>query len=282
MILLTCWIMAAANRTIAQPMFFSDNISGVEIDMIWVNGGTFLRGSANNVRSKLPGRQIVVGSYYLATTEVTAEAYCVFLNEMGNQTEGGESWVLLDGLPNRNPCPVYQFGSRFYVRPDCEHQPMTYVSWYGAAAYCQWLSRKTGRPYRLPTEAEWEFAAAGSPNKRTVYAGTNHEPDLWMYAWFNRNSDGHPQPVGSKRPNSLGFYDMSGNVLEWCSDWYLSTYYLDCPPDDPQGPESGFNKVLRGGSYRDHSLLITTFNRTFYGPASRHYTIGFRVACAAK
>jgi len=145
-------------------------------------------------------------------------------------------------------------------------------------AYCKWLSQKTGRQYRLPTEAEWEYAArGGQPGIKDdfKYAGSN---DIGAVAWYASNSGSKTHPVGEKAKNQLGLYDMSGNVHEWCSDWYASDYYHKSPAKDPKGPGSGSSRVCRGGSWNINVNDCRSANRNLIVPTYRNFSIGFRVA----
>jgi formylglycine-generating enzyme required for sulfatase activity len=165
------------------------------------------------------------------------------------------------------------------------------VSWNDATAYCKWLQETTGKGYRLPTEAEWEYAArGGNQSKNYKYAGTNDESSLYRYANFaDKNTDfswsvksqndnyAYTAPVGKYLSNELGIYDMSGNVWEWCSDWYGSDYYKNSSSNNPQGASSGTYRVLRGGAwYGTPAICRFAFRRT-NAPAYRITDIGFRV-----
>ena len=129
--------------------------------------------------------------------------------------------------------------------------PATYVSWNDAVAYCKKLSEKEGKTYRLPTEAEWEYACRAGT--KTAWSFGNDEKVLGDYAWYEENADDigeeYAHQVGLKKPNAFGLYDTHGNVFEWCHDYYEEDYYQQSPTNDPQGPESGSFRVLRGGSW---------------------------------
>ncbi len=162
-----------------------------------------------------------------------------------------------------------------YIRQRGNH-PVVLVSWNDAIAYCKWLSRKIGTTIRLPTEAEWEYAARGGQKSRGYkYAGSNNPA---VVAWYIVNSGGRTHPVGKNQPNELGLYDMSGNVFEWCQDWYARDYYSRSPRNNPQGPTSGTFRVIRGGSWfcLDPKGVRVAF-RYFLSPSYSFNTVGFRV-----
>jgi formylglycine-generating enzyme required for sulfatase activity len=155
-------------------------------------------------------------------------------------------------------------------------RPVINISWKDAVAYCKWLSEKTGHVYRLPTEAEWEYAARGGMlNSSQMYAGT--DTDLRSYAWYRSNSDDKTHPVGEKKPNALGLYDLTGNVAEWCNDRYQHDYYKNSPKLNPQGPVKGENRVLRGGAHSDEEISLRVSARWFAEPGERWDAYGFRV-----
>ncbi|MEO6040169.1 MAG: SUMF1/EgtB/PvdO family nonheme iron enzyme, partial [Saprospiraceae bacterium] len=182
--------------------------------MIPVAGGTFNMGDEQQ-------HPVTLSDYAIGRTEVTNEQYCAFLNESGNQSEGGATWIDLEGSLSTEKCRISSAdGKKFTVEKGQEKHPVIYVSWYGARAYCQWVSQKTGRKFRLPTEAEWEYAARGGQQKKSdfLYAGSNNVDAV---AWYTNNTkDSGTRAVATKTANDLNLYDMSGNVYEWCSDWY--------------------------------------------------------------
>ncbi len=179
--------------------------------------------------------------------------------------------------------------------PQTVEHPVVHVSWHDAMAFCEWLSNKEGQKYRLPTEAEWEYACrAGST---TTYPWGNDEPSAAAYAnladaslkkayrgWhygMNAWDDGHAQtaPVGSLRPNAWGLYDMSGNVREWCADWFSKDYYTSSPAADPAGPASGGSRALRGGAWASPVIDARSAGRMgIHVPSTHNALIGFRVA----
>jgi formylglycine-generating enzyme required for sulfatase activity len=176
-----------------------------------------------------------------------------------------------------------------------EHLPVETVSWFDAVGFCNALSQKEGLPpfyaiegeavevpdwnglgYRLPTEAEWEYACrAGST---TWFSFGDDENALGQYAWYSANSIGKTHPVGEKTPNGFGLYDMHGNVWEWCWDEYADDYYQKSPADDPRGPEQAANRVIRGGSCGNDPRRARSAYRDEYAPEYQHNDLGFRLA----
>lgn len=191
----------------------------------------------------IPVHSVKVSSFYLGKYTVTNKEYCLYETS--------------------------------YKNPG-DNLPVVEVSWDDAVSYCQWLSNKTGSNYRLPTEAEWEYACrAGSTTK--YYWGDKMDNS---YCWYSNNSDGKVHPVGEKKPNACGLYDMSGNVWEWCSDWF--EIYPSSSVINPTGPKSGsFYRVERGGSWRNHAGHGSSAYRYYGTPAIRYGDLGFRLARSA-
>jgi len=206
--------------------------------MVFVAGGTFQMGS-NSESDEKPIHTVTISGFFMDKTEVTQAEY---RKVMG-----------------KNP-------SRFSGCDDC---PVENVSWNDANAYAQ----KVGK--RLPTEAEWEYAArGGNKSKGYNYSGSN---DIDAVGWYGRNSNSKTHPVTQKQPNELGLYDMSGNVWEWCSDWYSDSYYRSSPKNDPQGPNSGSSRVLRGGSWYLYADLCRVALRSRDHPDWYSDKYGFRL-----
>jgi len=178
-----------------------------------------------------------------------------------------------ENLMGNNPSEFKQAGKR---------APVETVSWNDCQEFIKKLNHKESRMYRLPTEAEWEFAARGggairSPFNSFLYTYGDDTSILGEYAWFEKNSKDTTYPVGQKKPNSIGLYDMMGNTWEWCEDWYDNYYYKKSHEEDPKGSDIGENKVLRGGSwyYNDKDCRISNrFNRF---PDLKYYNYGFRL-----
>lgn len=222
--------------------------------MRFVEGGTFMMGYEEAGEDAIPVHPVTVGSFFLGSTEVTVADYLLFCRESGY--------------------PVPEAGMELQ-----NDHPVTFVSWYDATAYAKWLAEKSGLPYRLPTEAEWEFAAKGGNQTRGLaYSGSANINDV---GWYNQNSIGAMHNVAGKlKPNELGIHDMTGNVWEWCFDWYNSKFYSISPTKDPNGPSVGKVKVGRGGSW--HNKGVPVGFRYFMTPQSKTNYVGFRVAYGAE
>jgi formylglycine-generating enzyme required for sulfatase activity len=156
------------------------------------------------------------------------------------------------------------------------NHPVEQVRWEDIVnTFLPKLKTMTGKSYQLPSEAIWEYAARGGKHHSPCqYAGSNKLKEV---GWYDDNSHGSTQPVGKKLPNELGIYDMSGNVWEWCSDWYGSDYYKNSPTDNPKGPSSGSSRVLRGGGWVNSAQYCRSAYRYFLTPDYRSGTYGFRL-----
>src|SRR6056297_3578954 len=225
---------------------FTFNEKGINIEMVAVEGGSFQMGCTGEQNDcdddEKPAHKVTVSDFYISKYEITNQQYADFMNEIGASSDGsynGTEYLDMDD----SDCEVDYSGGQFFPESGKENHPVIEVTWYGANAFCEHYGG------RLPTEAEWEFAARGGVESRhgvsTKYAGSDNIDDV---AWYDGNCSS-TQEVGTKSPNELGIYDMSGNVWEWCNDWYGSDYYSNSPQDNPQGPSSGSNRVLRGGSW---------------------------------
>ena len=221
-----------------------------DIAMVYVSGGTFTMGATSEQGSdaydrEKPAHSVTLSGYYIGKYEVTQEL-----------------WKAVMGSN-----PSYYKG---------DNLPVEQVSWNDVQEFLRKLNAMTGKRYRLPTEAEWEFAARGGNSSRGYkYSGGN---SIGSVAWCKDNSGSRTHAVGTKSPNELGIYDMSGNVLEWCQDWYNSSYYGSSPRTNPQGPNSGSFRVYRGGSWNGGAGSCRVSNRTFITPGNRYGDLGFRLA----
>ena len=172
---------------------------------------------------------------------------------------------------SRRPLPPSFFDEQF----NHPEQPVTSVSWFDATAYCAWLAERTGRAYRLPTEAEWERAARGGLADKLYTWGD--EPPQSQPHYFSAGGNG-PARVGQHPPNGFGLCDISENVHEWCADWYDGHYYHISPEHNPQGPASGTRKASRGGSWRHQIKITRVAARSSIPPGFQYSDYGFRCA----
>ena len=157
--------------------------------------------------------------------------------------------------------------------------PVGNVSWHEVQEFCRRLSAKEARTYRSPTEAQWEYACRAGAT--TEHCFGDDVPELADHAWYAKNSDGKMHPVGQKKPNAWGLYDMHGNVWELCRDWYDKDYYGSSPERDPTGPGHGKDRVSRGGSWYNGAYACRAAHRGCRPPSIRSYLTGFRVLCVA-
>jgi formylglycine-generating enzyme required for sulfatase activity/predicted Ser/Thr protein kinase len=230
------------------PKLESDTKSDINIEMIAVAGGTFTMGCTSEQSDcgddEKPSHQVTLSSYKIGKYEVTQAQWKAV---MGNN-------------------PSYFSG--------CDDCPVEQVRWNDVQEFIQRLEAKSGKKYRLPTEAEWEFAARGGNNrKNNKYAGSAILDDV---AWYVGNSNGKTQPIGQKQSNELGIYDMSGNVMELCSNWYAD--YNTQIQNNPSGPNSGSNRVLRGGCWACNPYYCRVSDRYNINPAIvGDYGMGFRL-----
>ncbi|MEQ8221374.1 MAG: bifunctional serine/threonine-protein kinase/formylglycine-generating enzyme family protein [Candidatus Eremiobacterota bacterium] len=258
--------------------------------MVFIQGGTFTMGGELNNDEK-PLHEVSVNSFYMSNYEVTCEEYCRFLNFMGNENEGGSSWMSLDtggGIGRDSETGV------FYVKEEFKMHPAVYVNWYGAVAYCNWLSKMEGRiscygekgnrgkgdrnkkGYRLPSEAEWEYASRAGSTVNYYWGAIMDD----SYCWYQKNSDGNHHVVGQKKPNKWGLYDMSGNVWEWCDDWFGP--YSEKKNINPAGPLTGKDKVYRGGGWYGGVDCCRSADRFFTTPGEKNNGLGFRIVRSGK
>ncbi|MFZ4437856.1 MAG: formylglycine-generating enzyme family protein [Syntrophales bacterium] len=227
---------------------FTDAATGMEF--VFVKGGCYQMGDAfgDGQADEKPVHNVCVNDFYMGKYEVT---------------QG--QWQAVMGS---NPANFKNCGA------NC---PVEQVSWNDTQDFIGILNGKVGKNYRLPTEAEWEYAAR-SGGKRENYAGGD---DLDRVACYYSNSGSTTHSAGTKAPNGLGLYDMSGNVREWCQDWYGEKYYSESPRDNPRGPSSGQYRVLRGGSWIDLPVFVRAAYRLWGRPAYRVSSLGFRLSLSA-
>ncbi|MEK6535829.1 MAG: SUMF1/EgtB/PvdO family nonheme iron enzyme, partial [Thermodesulfobacteriota bacterium] len=221
---------------------FHERVAG---EFVFVKGGCYQMGDAFGGRrlDELPVHEVCVDDFYLGKYEVTQGQW--------------------QGVMGHNPA-YHKNGDEY---------PVEQVSWNDVQGFIRKLNDKTGQFYRLPTEAEWEYAArsGGKPEK---YSGG---ADVDAVAWYRSTSGGKTHPAGTKAPNGLGIHDMSGNVWEWVQDWYDGGYYSGSPRDNPKGPLSGTHRVGRGGSWYNDATFCRSTSRYRYAPEIRDDFLGFRI-----
>lgn len=224
-------------------------VNGVEFSMIKVEGGTFRMGATEEQKEDFesdekPVHEVILSNYCIGQTEVTQALWQAVMGSNPSDFKGNDQ------------CPVEM------------------VSWDDCQKFIGKLNRITGRKFRLPTEAEWEFAArGGNESEGYKYSGSNTVGDV---AWCGSNSDYRTHAVATKQANELGLYDMSGNVYEWCADWYGE--YRDSAQTNPKGPSSGSTRVVRGGSWIIYARLQRVSYRNDYKPILKDNYIGLRLA----
>lgn len=237
---------------------------------VLVDGGSFKMGTSEPVElHESPAHEVTVKPFIIGKTEVTFDDYDKYMLATKQDTARKSMW-------GRGK------------------QPAISVSWLDAVAYCNWLSAQEGlskcyviegenvkwndtaKGYRLPTEAEWEYAArGGNKSKLTLYAGSKEIDEV---AWFKDNSGAQTHPVASKKPNELGLFDMNGNVWEWVWDIYDWNYYKYSPQDNPRGPEVGAYRVMRGGAFYNEEKHVHVPTRQNSYVVFKQNSVGFRIA----
>ncbi len=273
-------------------------------DMVLVNGGSFSMGNPNPKSEEdyqTPVHTVKVSDFHMAKKEVTVKEYKEFINDKSFKGFSKKHYHAMPSKPDSTWWQGHPETKKFYESHLLswwswqDNFPMFNVTWYDAAEYCNWLSAKTGlepcyyvnedfgvscdytkNGYRLPTEAEWEYAARGGKNKDSFkYSGSN---TIGEVAWYDDNTAlKGPKSVGTRKANSLGIYDMSGNVWEWCNDFYSPKYYETSPKENPVNEHPTGARAIRGGSWHYRADLATVTSRD--GPKHGHtnYNYGFRL-----
>ena len=223
-------------------------VNGIKYSMVWVEGGTFRMGATSEQGSdaysdEKPVHSVTLSGYYIGKTEVTQALWKVVMGSNPSSCKG-------------------------------DNLPVEQVSWNDCQKFIRKLNALTGQNFRLPTEAEWEFACRGGNNSRGYkYSGSNYIDNV---AWYDGNSGDKTHPVGTKAPNELGIYDMTGNVWEWCADWYGD--YSSGAQTNPKGPYDGSDRVCRGGGWGSLARLCRSSNRSYSYPTYRDGSLGLRLA----
>jgi formylglycine-generating enzyme required for sulfatase activity len=275
---------------------------GVKLEMALIPAGSFLMGDDTGLDDEKPVHKVTISRpFYLGKHEVTVEQFRRFIEatgyvtdaEKGTGFQGAFGWnrETKDFKMNAN----YSWRNTGFAQSDAH--PVVNVSWNDATEFCKWLSRKEGRTYRLPTEAEWEYACRAGTTTRYSHgndpeasAKNSNVADAAFEAQFPelkgevKASDGYAytSPAGSFLPNPFGLHDMHGNVWEWCGDWYDAECYAKSPTNDPGGPAAGEERTYRGGGWFNCARGFRSASRSGSQPENRHLTLGFRVAAAAE
>jgi formylglycine-generating enzyme required for sulfatase activity len=267
-------------------------------EMVWLPGGKFTIGSPDGVGEdrEHPAHRVQLSHYAVGRFPVTVGEFRRFIEATGYVTEaeqGDGAWVWNRGDPGNK---VDASWHNPYMDQDDNH-PVICISWNDAKAYCDWLSEETGQPYGLLSEAQWENACRAGEQGRWCFG--DDEDGLDDYAWYGSRSGDGTHSVGTKRPNDWQLHDMHGNVWEWCADWFNENTYKERAARigeaaesrgdsrgeaaaayivDPTGPETGSNRVVRGGSWGYDADLCRSAYRDGYGPSSRFNCLGFRLS----
>lgn len=228
----------AITNNIMQKRMFRNSIG---MELVYIPAGRFMMGTPYSDVDLYYGEVTLSKPFYMGIYEVTQTQYEAIMGKNPSKFKGGDN-------------------------------PVEQVSRYDAVEFCRKLSRKEGKTYRLPTEAEWEFACRAGTNTRFNFGDS--ELSMGDYAWYSKNSNSRSHPVGQKKPNAFGLYDMHGNVREWCSNWYG---YGIPERIDPQGPSSGQNGVLRGGCWDFKPESCRSVSRDAWVPTNHAPVDGFRV-----
>jgi formylglycine-generating enzyme required for sulfatase activity len=224
--------------------------NSIGMKFVLIQAGEFQMGSPDNEKDRQsdegPQHKVkITKPFYMQTTEVTQAQWKAVMGNNPSNFKG-------DDLPVERVC------------------------WEDAQEFIKKLSTKEGLKYRLPTEAEWEYSCRAGSTTRFCFG--DDESKLGDYAWYDKNSGNKTHPVGTKKPNAWGLYDMHGNVWEWCQDWYDENYYKNSPAEDPQGPANGEFRVLRGGCWYNYVRLCRSAYRLRDVPSLRFYYDGCRLA----
>ena len=245
--------------------------TGYDVEMVSIPGGTFAMGSNSGDADEKPVHAVTLRAFYMSRTVVTVGQWKKFVadTDYRSEAESGDGAYVWNGQKYEMKKDV-NWKNTGSAQSDTH--PVTCVSWNDSQAFIKWLNGKTGKSYRLPTEAEWEYGCrAGTTGDR--YA------DIDAIAWYRKNSGQSIHPVGQKQPNGFQLYDMLGNVWEWCQDWMGD--YASSSQFNPTGPTSGSNRIARGGGWISIAEYIRAADRVVVLPSIRAIDLGFRLASDA-
>ena len=286
-----------------RPPLPGSAVNSVGMRLVRVPAGEFLMGSSEreegHVANEAPRHRVrITRPFEMGAHEVTNAQFEAFVESTGYLTEaehdvgGGYGIDFERAEVVQDPNHTWRDPGFPGFDPGPDH-PVLMISWNDAEAFCRWLSKKEGRRYRLPTEAEWEYAArggtttpwwtGGDPGSLAEAANTADEVlrrSVPKATWASSWDDGFPfvAPVGSFKPNPFGLHDVTGNVWEWCHDWYRADYYSESPEGDPRGPEIGTFRTIRGGGWFNDAGQNRSAQRIYFNPTFRYCLLsGFRV-----
>lgn len=309
----TTWNLYGPRGASGGPEPLSVATNSIGMKLVLIPAGEFRMGRGESVdalmkafaseepkpeyfQDELPQHQVrITRAFYLGQTEVTVGQFRQFVEATSYKTDaekdGEGGWGYNETADKfEGPDPKYSWRFTGFAQDDLH--PVVNVSWNDAVEFCLWLSRKEGKEYRLPTEAEWEYACRagtigrwwfGDDVEAVTRCGNIADASAkakWSAEFSIGADDGHAftAPVGSFRANPWNLYDMHGNVFEWCADWYREDYYATSPPEDPKGPSSGTYRVLRGGAWYSRSRITRVAVRGRLTPDCQYYYSGFRLA----
>ncbi|MCI0463243.1 MAG: bifunctional serine/threonine-protein kinase/formylglycine-generating enzyme family protein [Gemmataceae bacterium] len=278
------------------PVLAKEIKNTLGMQLVLIPKGTFQMGSPESDKERFTNEHQheveITKPFYLGKFEVTKGEFAAFVQATGYKTEaekGGKGGYGIDTKGNWSQKPEYTWRNPGFEQTD--RHPVVNVSWNDAVVFCEWLSAKEGKKYRLPTEAEWEYSCRAGTTTRyhsgddpktlaTVGNVADASAKRKFPGWTTiKADDGYvfTAPAGQFKANAFGLHDMHGNVWEWCQDWYKEDYYQTSPREDPQGPGAGVYRVIRGGSWNDNPRSCRAAYRYDVTPSNRNYDLGFRV-----
>lgn len=291
--------LSRTSRSVELPAKQSIDLgTGIRLDLVLVPAGFFVMGDAAGHDDEKPVRQVNISRpFYLGKFEVTVEQFRRFVEATDYVTDAEKGTGFAGAFGWDAEAMEFKMNEDYSWRnpgfPQSDTDPVVNVSWHDAVEFCNWLSRQEGMTFRLPTEAEWEYACRAGTATSYSHGDDPEESimvanvaDADFQAQFPElegvieASDGHTytSPAGSFAPNAFGLYDMHGNVWEWCADWYSPDYYAKAPRRDPSGPTTGEERVYRGGGWFNCARGCRAASRSAGQPENRNLTVGFRVA----
>jgi formylglycine-generating enzyme required for sulfatase activity len=271
-------------------------------DLCFIEGENYEMGDrkGNGTEDELPLHNVELSDFYIGYFEVTVSEYIEFLNSYDVSENGYYNGIRLIKISS-NVTSFLNYDGEFYFT-GCSvvnslSCPVVNVTWFGAVVYCNWKSETEGlsvcynlsdwscdinsNGYRLPSEAEWEYAARGGKYEldNFMYSGTTE--NIEYFAWYMYTANNQTHEIGLKLPNQLGIYDMTGNASEWCNDWYSSEYYNTSTFLNPNGPLDGSKRIVRGGDWINNGLYCRVSNRDYFSPSRDLNNTGFRILKSA-